>query len=130
MQARQTVAVAAAGPKQLQLVRYASTIHSPGPVAQTACYSTTPVPPSTPYNEITIGAPKETYSNERRVALTPANVAVLLKKGFKKVVVEKGAGVEADFPDQAYAAAGATFISSSPGSQPVTPASPGQMVAP
>ena len=44
------------------------------------------------------------------MSLTPANVALLLKKGFKKILVEKGAGAEADFPDQAYSAAGATLV--------------------
>ena len=36
----------------------------------------------TPYNKITIGVPKETWSQEKRVALTPAATAMLTKKGF------------------------------------------------
>lgn len=41
--------------------------------------------------------PRETFDNERRVALTPAGVAALLKAGFKSVVVESGAGALANF---------------------------------
>ena len=43
------------------------------------------------------GVPRETFENERRVALTPAGVASLLKAGFKNVVVESGAGALANF---------------------------------
>jgi NAD(P) transhydrogenase len=53
----------------------------------------------TPYGAVSVGVPKESYANERRVALTPASVAVLLKNGVKAVCVEKGAGVEAKFSD-------------------------------
>lgn len=45
-----------------------------------------------PYSELSVGVPKEIYQNEKRVAITPANVALLKKKGFKQVNVEKGAG--------------------------------------
>jgi NAD(P) transhydrogenase len=51
----------------------------------------------------------ELYPGERRVALTPQNVALLLKKGFKEVWVENGAGAKSQFLDQNYAAAGATL---------------------
>lgn len=44
------------------------------------------------------------------MAITPQNVALLLKKGFNKVIVEKGAGTEAQFHDQAYVKAGATLV--------------------
>lgn len=54
--------------------------------------------------------PRETFPNERRVAVSPANVKLLLKKGFSKVLVERGAGAEADFLDDAYSAAGATLV--------------------
>jgi NAD(P) transhydrogenase len=47
----------------------------------------------TSYSSLTVGAPREIYPNERRVALTPQNAAVLRKKGFAKVLVEKNAGV-------------------------------------
>ncbi len=43
------------------------------------------------------GVPRETYENERRVALTPAGVAALRKAGYKSVVVESGAGKLASF---------------------------------
>ncbi|PMD28681.1 NAD(P) transhydrogenase, alpha chain [Hyaloscypha hepaticicola] len=69
------------------------------------------VPPVTsiPYSELTIGVVRETYPNERRVAITPQNAALLLKKGFKRVLVERGAGAEAQFTDKAYEAAGVTL---------------------
>lgn len=35
---------------------------------------------------------------------------MLLKKGFSRVLVEKDAGKEAQFPDEHYAAAGATLV--------------------
>jgi NAD(P) transhydrogenase len=59
---------------------------------------------------LTVGIPKETFHNERRVSLTPQNAAVLRKKGFKEVLVEHNAGAEAQFPDDLYAAAGATLV--------------------
>ncbi|KAJ7774492.1 NAD(P) transhydrogenase beta subunit-domain-containing protein [Mycena maculata] len=65
----------------------------------------------TPYSSLTIGAPREIYPNERRVALTPQNAAVLRKKGFAKVLVEKNAGENAQFLDEQYTAAGATIAS-------------------
>ena len=43
------------------------------------------------------------------MALTPQNVALLLKKGFKQVWVENGAGFKAQFLDENYVAAGATL---------------------
>jgi len=45
------------------------------------------------------------------VALTPANAALLKKKGVSKVLVERNAGVEAQFLDEQYTAAGATLVS-------------------
>src|SRR6185503_14067916 len=54
-----------------------------------------------------IGVPKETAANERRVALVPDAVARLVKAGFQ-VAIERGAGVSAACPDDAYKAAGAT----------------------
>lgn len=46
----------------------------------------------TPYSELTVGVPKEIFAGEKRVAMTPANVAALKKKGFKSILVERGAG--------------------------------------
>ncbi|KIK08286.1 hypothetical protein K443DRAFT_672776 [Laccaria amethystina LaAM-08-1] len=67
--------------------------------------------PSTPYSSLTVGVPREIFPNERRVSLTPQNAALLRKKGFMKVLVERNAGVEAQFLDEQYAAAGATLVS-------------------
>jgi NAD(P) transhydrogenase len=74
--------------------------------------SSAPTTIGKPYSELTIGVPRETYPSERRVSLTPQNAALLLKKGFKRVLVESGAGHEARFTDEAYAKAGATLIPS------------------
>jgi len=52
---------------------------------------------------------KETRPDERRVAASPAVVARLVKAGWS-VVVERGAGDAASFPDPQYAAAGATLV--------------------
>lgn len=59
-----------------------------------------------------IGLPKENSSLEKRIALTPDSVSVLVKNGLK-VVVEKGAGILAHFTDNAYAEAGADICYSS-----------------
>jgi hypothetical protein len=47
----------------------------------------------------TVGLPKESFAGERRVALTPASVAALVKAGVKSVLVESGAGTAAKFTD-------------------------------
>ncbi|KAL7933948.1 NAD(P) transhydrogenase beta subunit domain-containing protein [Trichoderma chlorosporum] len=110
---RQTALVAAAT-KPLALVRLDSQV-ARAPVLLPKPYSTeatAPVPPTTPYSQLTVGVPRETFPGERRVALTPANVALLLKKGYSKVLVERGAGASADFLDDAYAKAGATLVDS------------------
>lgn len=56
-----------------------------------------------------IGVPVETAARERRVALTPADVARLSAAGFR-LVVEQGAGWRADFTDAAYREAGAVVV--------------------
>jgi NAD(P) transhydrogenase subunit alpha len=56
-----------------------------------------------------IGVPKERWQGERRVALVPDGVARLVKAGAE-VRVERGAGAAAFFPDEQYAAAGATLV--------------------
>jgi len=66
--------------------------------------------PTIPYSNLVVGVPRETYPSERRVALSPQNVGLLLKKGYSKVIVERGAGAEAGFLDGAYASAGATLV--------------------
>ncbi|RYP53271.1 hypothetical protein DL768_001711 [Monosporascus sp. mg162] len=73
-------------------------------------FSTAVEPPSTPYSDLVVGVPRETFANERRVAITPQNVALLKKKGFKQILVERGAGVEAGFLDDAYEKVGATLV--------------------
>ena len=65
----------------------------------------------TPYASLTVGVPREVFPNERRVALTPQNVSLLLKKGFAQVLVERNAGIEAQFLDEQYVAAGAKLVS-------------------
>jgi NAD(P) transhydrogenase len=69
-------------------------------------------PPFTagPYSNLTIGVPKESYPGERRVAITPHNVKLLLKKGFLRVLIERGAGAEAQFTDEVYEQAGAKIV--------------------
>jgi hypothetical protein len=64
------------------------------------------IPKGTPYNKLTIGVPKETFANERRVAVTPTVVKNLTKKGFK-LAVEENAGVLAKFSNKDYEEAGA-----------------------
>jgi proton-translocating NAD(P)+ transhydrogenase subunit alpha len=55
---------------------------------------------------VRIGVPKETAAGERRVALVPETVGKLAGGGFE-VVVERGAGEAASFPDAAFEQAGA-----------------------
>ncbi|MDP2439767.1 MAG: Re/Si-specific NAD(P)(+) transhydrogenase subunit alpha, partial [archaeon] len=61
------------------------------------------------YKELTIGVPRERWPGERRVAQSPESVGKLVKAGFN-VVVESGAGKEAEFLDSAYQAAGAKIV--------------------
>lgn len=71
---------------------------------------TTPPFSAGPYANLTIGVPKESYPGERRVAITPQNVKLLLKKGFSRILIERGAGAEAQFTDEAYEQAGAKTV--------------------
>jgi NAD(P) transhydrogenase subunit alpha len=57
---------------------------------------------------LSIGVVRETLAGERRVALTPKVIDLLAKAGAS-VAVERGAGEEAGFPDEEYAARGATI---------------------
>jgi len=63
----------------------------------------------TPYNKINIGVPAETWTNEKRVACTPAVAAMFTKKGFT-VNVQEGAGKLSSFRDEDFAAAGANIV--------------------
>lgn len=56
--------------------------------------------------ELLIGLPKEVFIEEKRVCLTPDAVAALISHGHR-VVVETGAGNNANFTDQEYSEAGA-----------------------
>ncbi|MEM7213589.1 MAG: NAD(P)(+) transhydrogenase (Re/Si-specific) subunit alpha, partial [Pseudomonadota bacterium] len=58
-----------------------------------------------------IGAPKETFDGEARVALTPDSAGRLQKLGYD-VLVEAGAGAAASISDKAYADAGVTVLGS------------------
>lgn len=69
-----------------------------------------PVVRGVPYSKLTIGVPKESFLNERRVALVPAAIQTLTKKGFT-VNVEENCGLEAKFLNQDYEAAGARIRS-------------------
>ena len=59
-----------------------------------------------------VGIPKETWPGETRVAVIPAGVAALKKAGLG-VVVERGAGSAAGFPDSAYQTQGAEIAARS-----------------
>ncbi len=58
-----------------------------------------------------IGAPKETYDGEARVALTPDSAARLQKLGYD-CLIETGAGAGASISDAAYEAAGVSVVAS------------------
>jgi NAD(P) transhydrogenase subunit alpha len=57
-----------------------------------------------------LAVPRECRPGERRVAVTPENVARLIKMGFT-VAVEHDAGAAASFSDEDYVAAGAEIVS-------------------
>jgi NAD(P) transhydrogenase subunit alpha len=56
-----------------------------------------------------VGVPKESFPGERRVGLVPMVVPNLAKSGLE-VIIEKGAGVEAGYPDAAYTDKGAKIV--------------------
>jgi NAD(P) transhydrogenase subunit alpha len=55
-----------------------------------------------------LGVPKETIEGERRVAATPESVKKLKAMGFS-VCIERGAGAESGYTDEAFEAAGAAL---------------------
>jgi NAD(P) transhydrogenase subunit alpha len=57
-----------------------------------------------------VGVVKETFPGERRVAIVPALVTMLVKSGCQ-LQLESGAGAAAGFPDDAYRAHGTEIIS-------------------
>jgi NAD(P) transhydrogenase subunit alpha len=56
-----------------------------------------------------VGVPKERAAGERRVALVPELAGRLVASGFE-VLIERGAGEAASFPDAAYEEAGARIV--------------------
>ncbi|KAF8478387.1 PNTB-domain-containing protein [Russula ochroleuca] len=66
---------------------------------------------SVPFSSLRVGVPREVFPDERRVALTPQNVALLRKKGFAEVLIEHDAGTHAQFLNEDYEKAGATLTS-------------------
>ena len=59
--------------------------------------------------QLTIGIPKETSFQEKRVALVPEAVAMLTARGHE-VIVETNAGKEASIQDKDYSEAGARIV--------------------
>lgn len=77
---------------------------------QTALYPQEALAPlKTSQQSLLIGLPKEISLQENRIALTPEAVAILVRNGHR-VVVEKGAGEGAQFPDNEYSEAGAQIV--------------------
>jgi H+-translocating NAD(P) transhydrogenase subunit alpha len=58
-----------------------------------------------------VGVPMETYPGERRVAMVPSVVPLLLKAGCE-VLVQKSAGLAAGYEDEAYVTRGAKLAES------------------
>jgi len=58
---------------------------------------------------VIIGVPKESYPGERRAALVPLVVPILVKAGYQ-VAVETGAGEQAGYPDALYVEKGAKIL--------------------
>ncbi|MEL0016692.1 MAG: Re/Si-specific NAD(P)(+) transhydrogenase subunit alpha [Rhodospirillales bacterium] len=56
-----------------------------------------------------VGAPKETFPGENRVAMTPSSALDLQKLGHS-CFIQSGAGLEAGFSDKAYEEAGVTVV--------------------
>jgi NAD(P) transhydrogenase subunit alpha len=56
-----------------------------------------------------VGIVRETYPQERRVALVPRQCEALRKSGFE-ILIEQSAGVEAGYPDELYVARGARIV--------------------
>jgi H+-translocating NAD(P) transhydrogenase subunit alpha len=56
-----------------------------------------------------VAVPRESHPGERRVALIPASVPVLVKAGME-IVIEAGAGQSAGYPDRLYVDKGAKIV--------------------
>ena len=59
--------------------------------------------------QLVIGMPKETSFQERRVALAPESVALLVSRGHD-VIIESGAGAESNFTDHDYSENGGKVV--------------------
>ncbi|XP_032530096.2 NAD(P) transhydrogenase, mitochondrial-like [Danaus plexippus] len=79
---------------------------------QRRLFSSSSSPPTqgVPYTKLSVGIPKEIWQDERRVAIVPAVVSKLVKKGFT-VNVEENAGTLANFPNKTYEEVGAKITS-------------------
>lgn len=64
---------------------------------------------ATEQKSLKIGLPKERVFQERRICLTPDDIAVLVANGHQ-LLIEVGAGDEANFSDKDYSEAGAEII--------------------
>ena len=96
------------GPLLRSTTTQATTTTSTVPViALATCQWTSPIS----YNKLTIGVPKESMPNEKRVAQTPESLSLLIKEGFR-ALVEAGAGASAECTDAAYSEVGAEIVSS------------------
>lgn len=60
---------------------------------------------------ISIGVPKERFYQEQRIILVPSAVAMLIEKG-NRVLLERGAGEKANFPDMLFSEVGAEIVDS------------------
>lgn len=60
-------------------------------------------------NSLKIGLPKESTFQERRICLAPDDVAVLIANGHQ-ILIESGAGENANFSDRDYSEAGAEIV--------------------
>ena len=63
------------------------------------------------HSSITIGIPKENTRFEKRLALTPEAVAILVDEGHK-VILESGAGLSINYSDNYYSESGASIVDS------------------
>ena len=61
------------------------------------------------HNSLSLGLPKESSEFEKRIALTPDAVAILVKNGMS-VSIETGAGLSANYSDMDYSNAGAQIV--------------------
>lgn len=59
--------------------------------------------------QLSIGIPKEAYRGENRICLTPQSVEILVNNGHE-VLLERGAGLEANYSDKEYSENGAMIV--------------------